>query len=522
MYKKNIAINFLASGIVFIVNFAINFFLSPFIVKTIGEEAYGFYNLGMQFISYATIITLALNSMAGKFVTISLQKDETEARRYFCSAFYGNIVISAILFVASFFIIVNIQRFLHISNELVQDVKLLWGFLFASFLVGLVFNVYSIATFAKNQLYLNSLSTIIQNIIKAGILLILYSCFAPAIWYLGFSAFVCSVFAAIFGVIITRKLLPDFKIQKKYFHGRSIRKLIAAGSWNSLTQFAGVLNNGLDLLLSNLYISPAAMGIMAIAKTIPTYLSQFASTFVTAFIPQITISYATDDFDGMLNNINFCHKIMTLVLCIPTAMIAVFGKEFFALWMPTINSYSVQLISLISLAVYFILGPICALNEVITITNKHKMIAITYTISGVINIIVVACLLRFISYKGYESIWGVDIEIIKLMIVAGISSIIGIIRNLLFTPVYAAYCIGQKWYCFYPMILKGIVSIVLCCVFSMCIRLLGITNTWIELFMSFAISLVGMCMICITILFNEDERKMIKNMIRDKLFNRQK
>lgn len=521
MSKKNITINFFASGIVFIVSFAISFFLSPFLISTLGEEAYGFYNLGTQFISYAGIVTLAINSMAGKFVTISLYRDEIRAKRYFCSTFYGNIIVSIVLAIVSAFFILNIQRFLNISDSILSDVKVLWTLMFSSFIIGLIFNVFSIAAFSKNKIYLDSVSKLVQSIIKAFTLVFLYSVFVPRIWYLGFSSVLCAFFAAGFGIIITKKLLPTFNLKKQFFSWRSMGEQISAGAWNSLMQFAGVLSNGLDLLLTNIFVNPVSMGIMAVAKTIPTYLTQINYTFVSAFIPQITISYAEGNKREMIGHIVFCHKIMTVVMCIPTVLIAVYGKEFFFLWMPTINTYGVQIVSLVTLSIYFILGPISALNEVISITNKHRMVAITFTGAGLLNIAIVAWLLHVIKNAGYSELWGIDIEIIKMAIIAGISAVIELLRNLIFTPLYAAKCINEKWTCFYPMILKGLLISGICIVISGIIRRVFCPNTWILLIVCFVISTLCMFVVSIALLFNRKELHGLWGYVKEKINNRQ-
>ena len=72
--KKSISINFIASMIVFAINLGISFFLTPFVTKRIGTEAYGFVSLANNFVNYATLITIALNSMSGRFVSVAIHQ----------------------------------------------------------------------------------------------------------------------------------------------------------------------------------------------------------------------------------------------------------------------------------------------------------------------------------------------------------------------------------------------------------------------------------------------------------------
>ena len=71
-------VNFVATMIAFLVNALINFFLSSYIVNSVGEEAYGFVQLANTFITYFTVITIAINSMSSRFISIEYYKKKFE------------------------------------------------------------------------------------------------------------------------------------------------------------------------------------------------------------------------------------------------------------------------------------------------------------------------------------------------------------------------------------------------------------------------------------------------------------
>ena len=96
--NRQLTINMAANFINFGISLCISFFLSPYIVRTIGVEANGFITLANNFVSYTSLITIALNSMIGRFVTISLTEKKTDdANRYFTSALFANGSIAAVL-----------------------------------------------------------------------------------------------------------------------------------------------------------------------------------------------------------------------------------------------------------------------------------------------------------------------------------------------------------------------------------------------------------------------------------------
>ena len=94
-------INMAASMVSTLVSLAISFILSPIIIDKLNFEAYGFWTLANDFVSYANIAAMALNSMAGRFITVSLTKgDYDNANKYFNSTMYANIAIVAFMFLS--------------------------------------------------------------------------------------------------------------------------------------------------------------------------------------------------------------------------------------------------------------------------------------------------------------------------------------------------------------------------------------------------------------------------------------
>ena len=92
--NKQLLINFIAMVIAFIANAGINFFLSGYIVNTVSEEAYGFIQLANTFVTYFTIITIAINSMSSRYIAIEYYKKNIDkANEYYMSTLFANIII---------------------------------------------------------------------------------------------------------------------------------------------------------------------------------------------------------------------------------------------------------------------------------------------------------------------------------------------------------------------------------------------------------------------------------------------
>ena len=180
------AINMFASLIAFIVGLGVRFFLTPYIVSTLGAEAYGFIGLSLNILSYTSLITIALNSMAGRFVTIRyVEKDFTVANQYFSSVYYSNLILAAIILLMGTGVVLFLEHLIEIPASLVIDVKFLFILLLLNTIINLVMEVWCGATFIKNRLDLSNIRNIIGNLLNACILVSLFSFFTPHIWYMG-------------------------------------------------------------------------------------------------------------------------------------------------------------------------------------------------------------------------------------------------------------------------------------------------------------------------------------------------
>ena len=101
--------------------------------------------------------------------------------------------------------------------------------------------------------------------------------------------------------------------------------------------------------------------------------------------------------------------------------------------------------------------------------------------------------------------------------IAGVSTFYGILRNLIFTPIYAARCLKVKWYTFYGDILLGLASIGAICLVALPFRLLIQIDGWIKLFAVGIAAGILALVVNFLIVLRANERRMVLKMIKKKL-----
>lgn len=494
--KRKITLNLAASIIAFTLNTCVSFFLSPFIVKTIGVEAQGFVQLASNFTMYFSLVNIAVTSMSGRFLTISLMRGNyEEASSYYTSIFFGNFVLLSIMLIPIFSFVFNIEKVIEIPVNLQSDVKILFSLVFGTYFVSSLFSIWSNTFFIANRLYLSSLSTMITAVLNAGVLLFLFSRFPAHMWYSAAAGLAITPFTIWWTIYNKNKYLPYLRINRRAFSLKRLIEVVSGGIWNTVLQAGNILSTGLDLLLCNLMIDPTMMGILALSKTIPNLLQSLIGQIATSFTPQLTIRYAKGDIPGLIRDVRRFDKFVGVICSIPLGGFISLGKPFFRLWMPTQDTYLLQILSVLTCMNMIVVNGVLPLASLFTVYNKVKPQAVAWVIQGLVNIVVVYLALKTTN--------------LGIFAIAGISSIINIIRQFVYSVPLVSKYLNLKWYSLFPDLAYSALSCGIVAVVGYGISALFSPKSWLVLILSCAMTAVIGALMNFLIILNKSEKRYV-------------
>lgn len=440
--------NLLFGIIALSINLALNLFVSPFIVRNLGVEANGYITLANNFVSYASLISVALNSMANRFITLEfVSKNYERANLYYSNVTIGNCIIGAIITIFSIFFTNYISFFLEIPNELIKDIKLLFLITFLTFSITTVTSSWNIATFLTNKLYIQSVRNIQSQFIRAASILILFYFFPIKVSFIAFSSFIAALFSVLFSLYYKKKLTPFLKASFRLFNIKTLKELVGSGIWNSVGQMGVMLLTGLDLLIANIFLGPESMGILALAKVLPTIISQLSSTVTNVFIPQITLYYGDKKMEVMHNYLEKAIALSNFIITIPIALIISLGYNFYSLWVPNQNIRLIFILCLLSLIGTIFSSGTEVLTNIFVLVNKIKINSLNIVFSGIISIIVSFVFVKYTEYG--------------IFAIASVSSIVNVITKIVYTIPFSSKYINISWNYFYIYTFKSILSVIL-------------------------------------------------------------
>ena len=469
--NKQTGVNFIAQVISFAINLSVSFFLTPFIIKNIGVEANGFVALANNFIEYALLFTMAINSMAGRFITIKIQqKNYAEANKYFTSVFFANVFLSIVFTVIFSFVIIFLEKILNISQTSVVDIKILWILIFLNFIISLFGSVFSVSTFVSDRLDKIAICTARGVIIKAIVLVFCYKFFKPYTMFVGVATVFMGIQHLISNMIYKKQLTPELHIKKTDFNMKCIKELVNSGIWNSISQLSSILSSGLDLLITNIFVSGIAMGVLNVSKTISNVLLSLFVSLAHIFTPQLTIAYAKNNFSEIKNQLISSIKLLGFFSSIPIAILIGFGKEFYSLWVPTQDSGFLYLLTTITCFQLVFVLPLGPIQNLFIVMNKVKISSISMVIFSVMSISTVFIGLNFIKNENVQIIY-----------IAAVGAIFSVLRVVIFLPIYGAKCLGCNASMFYLVIIKNMVSVAVLSAIALVLKFSFRADSWIKL-----------------------------------------
>lgn len=503
MNNRNVK-NLIARIVSMALQLVVTWVITKILVEAIGSEANGYFQMSNDFVNYATILSIALNSMGSRFITMAYyQKDSRELNRYYNSLLYGDILLAVAMAIPLFIICLNLNQFITISDEYVSDVKVLFGVMFLNFCVNIFGTVFSTATFIKNRIDLDSYRIIECYLIKLVVIYILFKFLPAHVYYVAVGTLAGTIIMIVRNAHYTKLLVPEAKLFKReYLDFKCIKELTASGAWNSVTRISSVLLGGLDLLIANQLVGSTAMGVLSIAKTIPKYFLSGMSTVASVFAPSLLINYAKKDTEKTVRTVYDSVKVNSFFCGIVVTILCVLGRRIFILWTPSQDAGILLELAIISIVGMMLLMPLEIIWTVFTATNKLKISSIYLLAESIVTIGIEFLLLSM-----------VDNTVRKLIIIAGTSTIMEIIRSLTFMPLVGAHLLKVSYITFYKPLIRVVINYSVTIAVSILINNMIAIEGWVGFGISaIAIAIVSACLSW-CIVFNREEKARIKSMV---------
>ena len=501
------AFNVVSAIVTLGVQMAVSFFLSSYLVSTLGEVANGFTQLANNFVSYASLVTLAFNSMGSRFISAAYHRGKVDVSvAYYSTLIICNAILCLVFLPVAITVLANLGSIVNMGNADPFDVGLLFAFVFANFGANLFVSLFCSAMFVVNKVYIQNAINLVRNVLNAALLVFAFSFFETRVSYVSLVALLLTLVSAPVCYAIKCRVVPELSFNPRAFSGKYVRDLTSSGIWNTVNQCGNILTTGLDLLFANWFVGASPMGVLSVAKTLPSAITNLATTLNNNLEPELVIVYAKEDVEGLWRRLKMDIRLSNLIVAAPIGVFCALAPAFYRLWMSSLDANELTILSILTLAAYIPWAGPQVVYNVFTVMNRLRVNSVTFMGGAVLNIVFVLLALNFTD--------------LGIFAIAGVSAGISVVRNLFVIAPYVSHLLGKPWWMVYKETFVSLLSVGTSVAISLGVAFVVPTGTWGSLIATIVLSCVSSWIVVFVATFSSEQRRSYMGLIKAKMLRR--
>jgi O-antigen/teichoic acid export membrane protein len=384
---RHIARNVLFNWLGTIVNMAVGFFLSPFILHRLGNVAYGVWVLTVSVVGYLGLLDLGMQSSVLRFVSQGYAKgDHQSASEATSAALWVRLQISALAIILSAGLAVAFPHMFKVPPELVRDAQKAILIIGATTAVTMSFGVVGGIITALSRYDLQNGASLAQTMVRVvGIVIVLRS--GHGIVAIAMCEFVAAFVSKMVQLWMARRLYPELRITLGVPKKETLSKIWSYSAYTFLITIAIQLVYQTDNLIVGAFVSTAAVAFYAIANSLCRYVGQVINAMASTFMPAASTFEAANDGASLLALYKNGTRAMIMVSLPMMITLMVRGSSFIGLWMgPQYSHSSGVVLILLSVPLLFAFANQTP-GAIAFGIEKHKMLAVWAVGEGIANLV---------------------------------------------------------------------------------------------------------------------------------------
>jgi O-antigen/teichoic acid export membrane protein len=301
-YNKRIAKNTFFLYIRMMLVMLVTLYTSRIILKALGIEDFGIYNVVGGIVSVLGLIQAVMASAISRFFMFELgRKNYIKLNQYFRLSIIIYAGIALIVFMLAETIgLWFLNNKLIIPEERMSAAHWVYQFSILSFIINMMSVPYNSIIIAHERMniyaYLGVTEVIMKLFIAYILLVIAFDKLKIyAALYFGIVLIISSIY-----YLYSRKNYSESKFSW-FWNKAMFREMMGYSVWSLFGSVAGVArNNGINILLG-MFFNPVVNAARAISYQVNEAINQFSFNFFTAVRPQITKQFAAGENNGMMN-----------------------------------------------------------------------------------------------------------------------------------------------------------------------------------------------------------------------------
>lgn len=371
--NKRIAKNTMLLYVRMFVLMAVNLFTSRVVLQCLGVEDFGIYGVVGGVVTLFTFLNSAMSTCTSRFLSFYIgKKDRAMVNKVFSASINLYLLVMVIILLMAETIglyivndILNLPEKKTVAANIVYQFSILT---FCSYLIKIPYNA-AIISYEKMDFY--AYLSIVDVVLKLGGVYLLYIFSENRLELYALIMFLISATITFIYYLYCHQQFPY-----TIYHGNNIdkslyRQLFGFSGWSMFSGVANIgSNTGVNMIL-NIFCGVTVNAAVSIANQVSNAMFSFVSNFQTAFTPQITKLYATDEKDACYRLVYHSSKFSYYLFGVLILPLIIAMPALLSIWLGTVPDYAIEFTNLI--LVYMLIDALfCPLWLFVDATGKIR------------------------------------------------------------------------------------------------------------------------------------------------------
>lgn len=346
--NKRIAKNTLILYVRMFVVMLISLFTSRVILKTLGVDDFGIFNVVGGVVMMMNMVNGAMSVSTQRYLTFELgKKDYVQFAKTFSMCMNIFFLLCVLMLIVGETVgLWFLNTYLVIPPERIEAANWVYQFALLSCMCTLLNNPYNATIVSHERMNVYAYIGIAEVIFKLAIVYILLIIPVDRLAAYGALTFISSLAMTL---IYRWYCVKHFREARYFFYwdGKLFKQLASYSGWNLFGSLSGVAKGqGLNILI-NIFFDPSVNAARGIAYQVNSVVHLFFTNFYTAVRPQITKYYAQGDKENMFRLVSNSSKMAFFLILFVSLPLVIEAPFVIQLWLGQMPDYVVPFVRLI-------------------------------------------------------------------------------------------------------------------------------------------------------------------------------
>lgn len=332
----------------------ISLYTSRVVLKNLGVEDYGVYNVVGGFVAVFTLFSNSLSTAISRFITIALGEQNTARLKniFSCALSIQMFLGLSVLFIGEILGCWYINTKLVISPDRLFAAMWVYQFSLFTFSIGLLGIPYNALIIAHERMSAFAYISLFEGIAKLTIAFAIAMLSYDKLITYGFLLSLMSILIQLIYMFYCMNNFVECQFQFQ-LNKEILKELFFFSSWNFLGSASTILRDQGGNIILNLFCGPVVNAARGITNQVCGAVNIFSINFMTALNPQITKSYAASETEETIKLINLGSRFSFLLLTSLSVPIIFNISDILRYWLHTVPDHTS---SFVILSLVFVLS----------------------------------------------------------------------------------------------------------------------------------------------------------------------